>query len=398
MSDDYVQTGLRSTLIKNSISYWIGWSMFMIALCASAIGGKAKIFVFIGWGILGLPKIIAALKGGFGAAFSPTFEEVTVERSTGRVVSRGQGAESGTMNMAVYALAGGAMYVLGGVVALFHMAILSVKCLVKGIAIPVIIINIAVFIGAIVAGGITQGILGDKVMAARGIKKTSDYNYLVNGEEDGIILNYYRGYKHGKITLPTEIDGLPVVGIVKTFDERGNPPWGDGRVKRQKRITSVAIPDTVTYIEAFIYGCEDVKQITLPENLKIIGQDAFRESGLTSIIIPEGVTDIGKDAFKNCANLTSITLPKSLKRVGENAFEKCTSLVDVKIASGSSIMYGYYAKAREADSDIHIEAMDKYFQNNKQSVYEDLGSFKDCSKLSAASQQAVKDSGYKGKF
>ena len=40
-----------------------------------------------------------------------------------------------------------------------------------------------------------------------------------------------------------------------------------------------------------------LKTIEIPENVSTIGQEAFRESGITTVKLPNGVTNIASRAF-----------------------------------------------------------------------------------------------------
>ena len=51
-------------------------------------------------------------------------------------------------------------------------------------------------------------------------------------------------------------------------------------------------------------------------NLKTIGQEAFFETNFKTITVPEGVTSIGPGAFARCGSLDTVTLPTSLEEVG----------------------------------------------------------------------------------
>lgn len=73
--------------------------------------------------------------------------------------------------------------------------------------------------------------------------------------------------------------------------------------------TSYEIPESVRIIadSSFRY-CESLLNITLPQGLTVIGEEAFYSSGITSVSIPSSVTDIGKNAFGWCFNLTSFSV------------------------------------------------------------------------------------------
>ena len=71
----------------------------------------------------------------------------------------------------------------------------------------------------------------------------------------------------------------------------------------------------------------------IDEDIQIIGRGLFAGVAIKNIVIPEGVKIIKEDAFKGCLWLKSITLPESLEEIGNNAFEKCISLEEIVIPS-----------------------------------------------------------------
>ena len=116
-----------------------------------------------------------------------------------------------------------------------------------------------------------------------------------------------------------------------------------------------------------------ISNITIPESVTTIGNNAFEGTKISKITIPSSVTSIGADAFDGCSNLTTVTfnanvktfgnwfeglsklttinIPASVTTISNNAFNGCTSLTNVtfgnisKITSwGSNIFNGVTGK------------------------------------------------------
>ena len=133
--------------------------------------------------------------------------------------------------------------------------------------------------------------------------------YLIYTDVDCIAITGYSGSEKN-VEIPASINGLPVESIET------------GAFSNCAKLTSITIPDSVTYIgfDAFS-GCTGLTSITLPNSIVDISSSTFSGCrGLTSIIIPDGVTYIGFDAFSGCTGLTSITIPDSVTYIGDNAF------------------------------------------------------------------------------
>lgn len=90
-------------------------------------------------------------------------------------------------------------------------------------------------------------------------------------------------------------------------------------------------------------GCKKLKEVSLSESLKSIGDYAFTDcTRLKEIIIPEGVTKIGKYAFSD-TSLESVTIPSTVTLIGSSmddcyegsTFNGCKKLVNVSIKEGT---------------------------------------------------------------
>ena len=87
--------------------------------------------------------------------------------------------------------------------------------------------------------------------------------------------------------------------------------------------------------EAFFY-CEDegteddpgiygftIESITVSQNLKFIGDNAFEHCVIKNLVLPSTLESIGEYAFYNCT-IDQILLSEGLKSIGRSAFQDCT--------------------------------------------------------------------------
>jgi len=108
----------------------------------------------------------------------------------------------------------------------------------------------------------------------------------------------------------------------------------------------------VTEIGFRVFADIPLKSIILPPSLKIIGNNAFLQCGLTEIEIPDGVTDIGDQAFWNIPSLTSVILPASLNAIGNSAFFKC-GLKEIEIPADVTLLdNGAFANCKQLEKVI----------------------------------------------
>ncbi|MDR1858529.1 MAG: leucine-rich repeat domain-containing protein [Treponema sp.] len=132
-------------------------------------------------------------------------------------------------------------------------------------------------------------------------QNTSNFQYTENNGK--ITITEYHG--SGKVVIiPETINGMPVVAM------------GDNAF-RNNGLTS----------------------ITLPNSLTVIGSSAFRDNALTSITLPNSLTTIGADAFRN-NQLTSVTFPRSLTGIERGAFSN-NQITGITFSSGITYIRGY---------------------------------------------------------
>ena len=95
-------------------------------------------------------------------------------------------------------------------------------------------------------------------------------------------------------------------------------------------LTDIQLPDALTDIfDGLFEGCISLSNIELSDDMQYIGNNAFKNTGLTSIKIPESVQKIGNYAFANSTSLTEVngknTIDEVLKTmpdttISDNAF------------------------------------------------------------------------------
>ena len=108
-------------------------------------------------------------------------------------------------------------------------------------------------------------------------------------------------------------------------------------------LTSVIIPNTVTNIdEGAFFNCSKLTSIAIPNSVTSIERDAFYGcKNLTSVTLGNSVTSIGNYAFQSCSNLSSISIPNSVIDIGYGIFESCSNLKSINIGSGVSCINDY---------------------------------------------------------
>lgn len=79
----------------------------------------------------------------------------------------------------------------------------------------------------------------------------------------------------------------------------------------------------------FFAGQEDIVSFEIPRHIKKIEMYAFQDTSIEEINIPEGIIKIGNGAFSWNPQLKKITLPVSLEVLGTDAFEGCENLHDI---------------------------------------------------------------------
>ena len=73
------------------------------------------------------------------------------------------------------------------------------------------------------------------------------------------------------------------------------------------------------------------KRVTLPSEIDglpvtVIGKEAFKNTAVESVILPSSIKKIDWFSFFGCKNLGSIAIPKSVEKIEYGSFDGCSSL------------------------------------------------------------------------
>ena len=120
------------------------------------------------------------------------------------------------------------------------------------------------------------------------------------------------------VVIPSKINGITVETIGHT-------------AFRYSSVTSVTIPDSVTFISdsAFAY-CSNLTNISIPNSVTSIGFSAFGGcTKLESITLPSSLRSISEALFSGCSQLTTIHIPVSVTSIENDAFADCPSSMTV---------------------------------------------------------------------
>ena len=76
-----------------------------------------------------------------------------------------------------------------------------------------------------------------------------------------------------------------------------------------------------------------IKEVIIPNSVKVIGDWAFSSSSIEKVIIPSSVEKIGEYAFSGCRKLKEVLVSPGVKNLGIGVFESCYYLEKVSLPS-----------------------------------------------------------------
>ena len=139
--------------------------------------------------------------------------------------------------------------------------------------------------------------------------------------------------------------------MANSYNSDSPAPWAE-----LTTITEVIVEDGAYNIGRYAFTrLEHLTKVTLPSGgLKWIGDYAFSDSPVAEITLPEGLESIGDNAFDGNPSLKSIHFPASLTSVKANAFMN-NNLATITVAAGNTVYNspeGSNALIRTADNEL----------------------------------------------
>ena len=145
------------------------------------------------------------------------------------------------------------------------------------------------------------------------------------------------------VEVPSSVDGQQVTVI------------GENAF-RNLGITSVVLYYGITEIKNGAFQNNQISELKLSNTIKIIGPYSFKTNWLTSLVIPEGVETIGVHAFAG-NRLKYVSLPSTLKSIGSYAFLS-NQLEEIDLQSNATLGSGAFSNNKMPDSEGIIYKFD----------------------------------------
>lgn len=97
--------------------------------------------------------------------------------------------------------------------------------------------------------------------------------------------------------------------------------------KNCENLEGISFPDTIVKVDENAFkGCVSLEDLEISSAIENIGAYAFANSGVKNLDLPETLKVIGPGAFSGSENIETIAWPDSLTTISASIFEDCTNL------------------------------------------------------------------------
>jgi len=193
----------------------------------------------------------------------------------------------------------------------------------------------------------------------------------------GIQIDGFAGDAKDILEIPSEIDGVGVIGIASeafcdnTVIKKVNVPptvkyigasafrrctnieevllpdglafVGDRTFDGCKKLAELIFPDTVSHMGRYVCALSGVGNISIPASLKEIPEGMYYGTSIKEFSVPAAITHIRESAFAKCDGLTEVTVPGNVTYIGSTVFANNINLKKVTIEEGCiELVYGVF--------------------------------------------------------
>lgn len=106
-------------------------------------------------------------------------------------------------------------------------------------------------------------------------------------------------------------------------------------------LSSLTLTNVIEVIgESAFEGCTSLTSFRMPENVKTIGNFAFKGNKFDAVTLPQTLTSIGKEAFNGCIKITELTIPSGVRNIGADAFKECSAIKTINYLAENATVEG----------------------------------------------------------
>lgn len=144
----------------------------------------------------------------------------------------------------------------------------------------------------------------------------------------------------------------------------GKNPYKFLAYVKDTTITETNIHEDAEYICPNAFSrCLELKSISVPRKVEIIGTDAFHCYNVESIHISEGVEIIASRAFNSGYNCTELSIPKSVKEIHSHALDWFALLPTFTISKNVEFIGEGAISGFEKLEEIKVHPRNRYYQS-----------------------------------
>ena len=111
----------------------------------------------------------------------------------------------------------------------------------------------------------------------------------------------------------------------------------DGLFSGLTGLKNVTLPQNLTAISNDLFnGCTSLANIDVPDGVKAVGNNAFKNTKIKDVSFLDHVESIGSSAFSGCTNINEVNITPMTTSIGSSAFNGCTGITDFIFEEGTS--------------------------------------------------------------